>query len=304
MRTTKAIFILITVGLFFSCKSTTGDSNQNLTETNHKVQDSTIVFDDSTALKTGLDAEKVITKEDKKKKIRERKRKDSLRLNEALNDAWNLAEKNLMKTSFTKQYKFQPDDSSFVINIEILIGDLFSEGQKYFLLRRHLPGATYLNLFKISNGKTSQVFEREQGGMTYIGDTIFDVNGDKKKDFVVHWYPSSGCCRRNVYNVYLNLSSGEFTSDYEFINPTFYASEQLIRGVGYGHPGEVGLYKYRWQGLRIDTVEFIYPDVSNEGQFIKTSTKAYRPTENDGEVLKEVPEEYLEIESYNWFSKY
>ena len=27
--------------------------------------------------------------------------------------------------------------------------------------------------------------------MTYIRDTIFDVNGDGYKDFLVHWYPNS-----------------------------------------------------------------------------------------------------------------
>jgi len=141
--------------------------------------------------------------------------------------------------------------------------------------------------------------------MTYIQDTIYDANGDGYNDFLVHWYPSSGCCRRNVYNVYLNQpDKGIFTHDYQFMNPTFSAKEKVIRGVEYGHPGEVGLYKYKWNGLQIDTIEFIYPDAKNLGQFIKTKKRTYSPTEKEGVVLKSVPEEYLKIESYKWFADF
>jgi hypothetical protein len=116
---------------------------------------------------------------------------------------------------------------------------------------------------------------------------------------------SSGCCRRDVYNVYLNQpDKGNFTQDYEFINPTFSAKEKIIRGVEYGNPGEVGLYKYKWNGLQVDTIEFIYPDANNKGQFIKTKKGAYRPTGKEGVVLKTVPKEYQKIESYEWFADF
>jgi hypothetical protein len=141
--------------------------------------------------------------------------------------------------------------------------------------------------------------------MTYIRDTIFDANGDEHDDFLVHWYPSSGCCRRNVYSIYLNQpDNGNFTQDYEFINPTFSANDRIVRGVEYGHQREVGLYKYQWNGLQVDTIEFIYPDVVNKGQFIKTKKRAFRPTEREGVVLKSVPREYLKIESYEWFADF
>ncbi len=207
--------------------------------------------------------------------------------------------------SFTKQYEFQPDDSSYTINIEILIGKLFVDNKKYFLLRRHIPDATYLTLYKVNDNKTEKLIERIQDGMTYIRDTIFDVNGDGHKDFLVHWYPSSGCCMRNVYNVYLNQpDNGNFTQDYEFINPTFSSKEKIIRGVRYGHPGEVGLYKYKWNGLQVDTIEFINPDVNTKGQFIKSKIFAYDPTKNDGKVIKTVPKEYHKIDGYDWFAAF
>lgn len=249
--------------------------------------------------------EKQLTKEERQKRKEEEYRIDSLRLDAALKDALKVVQTAFRTKEFTKQYEFQADDSSYAISIEIVMGRLFKNGQKYFLLRRHVPWATYLDLYKIKDEKAEKLIEREQRGMTYVRDTIFDVNGDEHNDFLVHWYPSSGCCRRNVYNVYLNQpDKGNFTLDYEFINPTFSAKEKIIRGVEYGHPGEVGLYKYKWNELQVDTIEFIYPDVNNKGQYIKTKTSTYKPTEKEGVVLNAVPKEYQKIQSYEWFTEF
>jgi len=227
---------------------------------------------------------------------------DSLRLNIALQDAFKIAETAFGTGDFTRQYELKPDDSSYTINMEILIGRLFQNDQEYFLLSRHVPWASYIDLYKVVDNKVEKQISREQGGMTYVRDSIFDANGDGHKDFAVHWYPSSGCCRRNIYNVYLKLtSSDQFSSDYEFINPTFSAKDKIIRGVEYGHPGKVGLYKYRWKGLGVDTIEFIYPDLLVKGQFIKTRKKANGPIKEEGIALKEIPKEYHSIESYEWF---
>ena len=246
-----------------------------------------------------------LTKEERQKQFEEADRIDSLRLDIALKDAFKIAQPEFKTVNFKKKYEIQPDDSSFIIKIEILVGNLFKDNQKYFLLRRHVPWATYLNLYKVQGDKTEKLIAREQDGMTYIQDTIYDADGDGYNDFLVHWYPSSGCCRRNVYNVYLNQpDKGIFTQDYQFMNPTFSAKEKVIRGVEYGHPGEVGLYKYKWNGLQIDTIEFIYPDSKNPGQFVKTKKRTYSPTEKEGVVLKSVPDEYLKIESYEWFADF
>lgn len=290
MKTTANILTFVILTLILGCGQAANQDKESYIQTD--------------SIKS-IDTEKQLTKEEKQKQIEEENRIDSLRLDIALKDAFKIAQKEFRTDNFTKQYELQPDDSSYIINIEIVIGSIFNDQNKYFLLRRQVPWATYLDLFKINGDKTEKIIEREQGGMTYIRDTIFDANGDGHKDFLVHWYPSSGCCRRDVYNVYLNqLDKGNFTQDYEFINPTFSAKEKLIRGVEYGHPGEVGLYKYKWNGLQVDTIEFIYPDLNNQGQFIKTKKRAYRPTEMEGVVLKSVPKEYLKIESYEWFADF
>ena len=256
IKTTTNILALIIMTIILGCGQTATQDKKSNTQVD--------------SIKS-IDTKKQLTKEKRQKQIEEKNRTDSLRLDMALKDAFKIAQAEFKKNEFTKQYEFQPDDSLYIINIEIVIGRIFNDQIKYFLLRRQVPWATYLNLYKINGNKTEKLIEREQDGMTYIRDTIFDVNGDGYKDFLVHWYPNSGCCRRDIYNVYLNQpEKGNFTQDYEFINPTFSAKEKIIRGVEYGHPGEVGLYKYKWNGLQVDTVEFIYPDVNNKGQFIKT----------------------------------
>jgi hypothetical protein len=284
------IFTLTILTLLLGCGSPTRQ-DQEVQAVNDSLQNNGI--------------KKELTQEERSKQTAERNRLDSLRLDLALKDAFNIAKPAFTMENFTKQYEFQPGDSSYAIHVDILIGKLFSDDRKYFLLRRHVPWATYLDLYKITNDKTEKLITREQGGMTYMGDTIFDVNGDGHKDFLVHWYPSSGCCKRDIYNVYLSLPDKEkFTNDYEFMNPTFSAKEGIIRGIEYGHPGEVGLYKYKWNALQVDTIEFIYPDVHHQGQFIKTQKRAYKPTGREGAVLKAVPEEYLNIESYTWFADF
>ena len=290
MKTTANILTFVILTLILGCGQTSNQDKVSCVQTD--------------SIKS-IDTEKQLTKEERHKQIEEENRIDSLRLDIALKDAFKIAQTEFETDNFTKQYELQPDDSSYIINIEIEIGRLFKDQHKYFLLRRHVPWATYLSLYKLNGDKTENLIEREQGGMTYIRDTIFDANGDGHKDFLVHWYPSSGCCRRDVYNVYLNQpDNGNFTQDYEFINPTFSAKEKIIRGVEYGHPGEVGLYKYKWNGLQVDTIEFIYPDANKKGQFIKTKKGAYRPTEKEGVVLKAVPKEYQKIESYEWFADF
>jgi hypothetical protein len=114
---------------------------------------------------------------------------------------------------------------------------------------------------------------------------------------------------RNIDNVYLNNPKDDrFIGDYEFMNATFSPEEHIIRGVGYGHPGWVGLYKYKWHGFQIDTIEFIYPEMDEAekltGHFVKTKKPSFQPTGKDGVVLKSVPKEYRHIAGLEWFYMY
>jgi len=94
---------------------------------------------------------------------------------------------------------------------------------------------------------------------------------------------------------------------FEFINPTFSPKERLIRGVCYGHPGETEMYKYKWRGEQIDTLEFVSFEKTAKG--VKTGKiiiSDRRPGKNNSNVLKilnSVPDEYIGIYGYEWFTE-
>lgn len=247
---------------------------------------------------------KKLTKAQKRQQYLERKTRDSIRFELVKKDAFKVGKRALGLEYFSERYEMLIDSSYTTTTIDISVGNLFNDQQKYFLLREYPIVGAHVELYRITDRDTIKLIESKQENCD-IKDTIFDANGDGYNDFLVHWYSSSGCCRRNVYDVYLNQpQTGRFTKPYEFMNPTFSPKEKIIRGVGYGHPGEVGMYKYRWNGLQVDTIEFIYPDVTKKGRFIKTKRSAYRPRAKEGIVLKKVPKEYHTIESYDWFTYY
>ena len=85
------------------------------------------------------------------------------------------------------------------------------------------------------------------------------------------------------------------------MNPTFYPRRKLILGVGYGQPGETPLYKFRWKGMKIDTIEYIHLLKGKKDRYLRTTRDMYLPTAEDGIVLRSVPKEYRSIEDFAWF---
>jgi hypothetical protein len=245
---------------------------------------------------------KVYTKEEqeiRQKEFDEEAKLDSIDLAKVLLKALNYADLNKSKSSF--KFEMDSDDTSFNVTTQLVYGYLFSKNKKHLLVRRLRPSSVICNIFLLKNEKFKLVTERVQEGLTFIDDTLKDVNGDSYKDYLVHWYPSSGCCRRNLYNVFLYLpETGQFTNDYKFINPTFYPLEKVIRGVGYGYMA--GLYKYKWNRLKVDTLEFVYLDTSTVDKFYITKKSDYnRPPLVKSKIVNKLPKEYEEIEDIDWF---
>lgn len=235
---------------------------------------------------------------------------DSVWLSQALVSAKEIAAKNLDKDSFQETIDIVPHDSFYPIQTEIQVGNLFDNDKKYCLIKRANPGGVLLDIYayKSENGENfKELYSQEEPYFSFVRDTIFDANGDGLQDYLAHWYPSSGCCRRNVYRVFLQDKVGNFTEPIEFMNPTFYPKEKIIRGVKYGHPGEVPLYKYKWNGSSVDTIEFIHPLPDKIGDsiigynFLRVNQVRYYPQKDDGKFLSEIPKEYLTIEDIDWF---
>jgi hypothetical protein len=204
------------------------------------------------------------------------------------------------RSSYKKKLIIYSDTSLYA---KLVFGHLFSNDKKHLIVvNKNNDIDVHINVFLLDGNQFHLLMNRDEGYLNYLGFEVRDVNGDHFKDFLYNWYASSGCCARNAYNVYLyRPHTGDFTSVYRFINPTFSPSEKLIRGVEYGHPGEVPLYKYKWNGLTIDTVEYIYPADTLKKKFYLVHR--YNDPKNK-KILSAVPHDYRNIMGYDWFMDY
>lgn len=206
---------------------------------------------------------------------------DSINFDRTLRLGLRIANNKKDKNKFTLQ-----SDS-----LTIRYGYLFTPNEKHLIIRRTFPIAVQTDIYKLQNNEFVNVCSKEMHPMAFIDDTIQDVNGDNLGDYLFHWYPMSGCCERNIYDVFLLNENGDFTNEIEFINPIFSAKEKVVRGRRYGH--EAPLYKFKWNGFKIDTIEFVYfPSNMKNGKYIK---RKHENVNEKGEVLKKLPEEYRKI---------
>jgi hypothetical protein len=238
---------------------------------------------------------------EKRRKIEEEDRFDSIRLSKVLDKALIIASRNIDLKSFTLEFDSELD-SNFIVTTTMKMDTLFSTKYKYLIIHRNSPSLINIDVYIKRDNKFEKVITHEESNLTYVNDTIQDVNGDGQKDFLVNWYGNNGCCLKNFYIVYLlHADNGTFSQNYEFINPTFSAKEKVIRGVRYGQPGETELYKFKWNGLKVDTVEYIYPDIRRKGHYLKSDRLPYASKSAKETILKDVPTEYKNIYGYNWF---
>jgi len=187
-------------------------------------------------------------------------------------------------------------DYDTLVEVNLIYGHLFAPDQKHLLIRTHMYGGALLDVYCLSGDALKPVCSFDMPGLAYENDSIRDVNGDGYSDFLVHWQPVSGCCLRDIYEVFLyHPENGVFSESFELVNPVFYPKEYLVRGLEYGHLGEAGVYTYRWQGSRLDTVEYVYPSREHNGVFKRVRSAGYRTTATDTEMLHRFPDEYRDL---------
>ncbi|MCT4639363.1 MAG: hypothetical protein N4A72_16790 [Bacteroidales bacterium] len=231
---------------------------------------------------------------------------DSIMFDYSLRDAYLVAKPKLHKKRFRKSYEISPDSGSY-ISIDLLAGDIFNDGSKYLLLNRSFEGADiHTDLFKIDGNKLECIIsykpEYYQDYFDYRYQ-IKDVNRDGKKDLIIYWLYST-CIDRDMCNVYLKIGdSSTFSEKHEFINPTFSFKEGVVRC--YQHYSIDGgmLYKYIWNGLEPDPIEYIYIDFENKGQYIRSDKAFSDYNDVKGERLESLPREYKKGEYYKQFIK-
>lgn len=241
---------------------------------------------------------------EKRKKIEQQANTDSIRLDKILQDALKIAYQNFGKEKFVKKYDVATD--SIPVSVEVNLDYYFTKENPHLIIRRNDPSAIYIDIYSKADSKFEKVVSHEQWTMTYVNDTIRDINGDGLNDFVVNWYGANGCCLKAFSNVYLlRQDRKSFSENFEFINPTFSLKEKIVRGVCYGHPGETEMYKYKWNGEKVDTLEYVSYERNEKGKTGKIIISTDRPYGDKFKILKvlnSVPTEYKKIEGYDWFT--
>lgn len=252
-------------------------------------------------------AQDTVLARSKEDKVEEKKDFDeySVALDKVLTEALEIATQNIDKGNFKKEYQTVPD-SICIVKVGINFGLSFTKEFPHLVIRRSAPSETYIDVYSLNEGKFERVVSHVQSCMTYVNDTIQDINGDRLNDFVVNWYGSAGCCLKGFSEVYLMRNDKKtFSSDFQFINPTFSPKEKMIRGVCYGHPGQTAMYKYKWNGEAIDTLEYVYFETNTTGEHTgKVIVSKYREYSDSTKTVKRlnsVPNEYKKIEGYDWF---
>ena len=288
MKTTLHILTFGLLTTFFSCGQPNGTKN--------------IALGTTDTLQANID-KKEKERIEKRKQIDEQDNADSVRLDNIIQDALKIAIQNFGRDRFVKKYKVSIDDIG--VNVEINLDHHFTKASPHLIIRREDPSAIYIDIYSKTDSKFEKVASHKQETITYTNDTIRDINGDGLNDFVVNWYGACGCCLKAFSNVYLlRQDKKTFSENFEFINPTFSPKDKTIRGVCYGHPGETEMYKYKWSGENVDTIEYVSYERNEKGKTGKVIISTNRPDIDKFKVLKiinYVPKEYTKIEGYDWF---
>ncbi len=240
----------------------------------------------------------------KRKELQQHEYEKNLVLNDVLREALQIAYQNIEKNTFFKKYEIIPDN--IPVKVEINLDFHFTETYPHLIIKRWTIGTIYIDIFSKNDNHFKKVLSHEQWLMTYKNDSIRDINGDGLKDFVVNWEGASGCCLKDFSDVYLlRKDKKTFSPYFEFINPTFSPEEKIIRGICYGHPGETEMYKYKWNGEKVDTLEYVsYERYENEktGRILITTDLPYKNQSKIIKILNYIPDEYETINNYDWFT--
>jgi hypothetical protein len=234
------------------------------------------------------------------------KKQDSL-FHNALDRVFALIKVN-SKNTFHKSFSTTQDNHlAHNLKIEVKLGYLFSQRHKNLLIISASNLETRVYIYNSDGTDFNQLMTKKYSNYSFPIFLIKDINADGLKDFLVNWYPASGCCRRNIYDLYLSKADKTFSKEITLVNPTFYSKEKVIRGVTYDHPGLASLYKFKWNKLNLDTVEYIYPNLKDTLQlsFIRSSHKRYSSSKSkQSEKLKSLPQEYNSVSEIHYFKSY
>tara|TARA_R110002049_G_scaffold7173_2_gene42557 strand:+ start:319 stop:951 length:633 start_codon:yes stop_codon:yes gene_type:complete len=182
-------------------------------------------------------------------------------------------------------------------SLTFLTGYVFSNHITHKYIRVSNFSGTYVQVYSSNDNYRKPIFSVRLGWMSFVSDSIFDINGDKVIDLAIHWYPSSGCCLADIYDCYLyNQKIDQFSEKVEIPNPTFYPDRNLTFSMSYGHPGETEFREFKWTNNNLDTTKKYQWNDRTQDHIVLSNIKSGIKTE-----LDEIPEEIKELNGIEWF---
>lgn len=292
-------FSLILMLLLFSCEKKVEKQKTPITE-----KDSAQIV-----VEQAVKYYKPLSKEEEKKRSERRQVQadwDSLQRIKMIDEALQLAIKNSRKRKYALQYEYITD-SMYGVKIKLESGYVFSNKNRHVMVRSDFNGTMYFDVFLAKGKKFSKLFSYDLNSLAHTNDTILDINGDGVKDLSIESYSLCGSFLKGFTDVFLlKQDQKDFTEGFGFLNATFSPKEHIVRGVGYGPPGEADLYKYRWNGVSIDTVEFVSNERNSKkettGRILITNKQSFKKDTKVLRRLNSVPKEYRKIKDFDWFA--
>lgn len=159
MKTTLRILTLILFSTLVSCGQPNDKKN--------------IPVATADTLQTSID-KKDKERLERRKEIEKQDYADSIRHDKVLQDALKIANQNISKDIFFKKYEVSPD--SIPESVEINLDYHFTKTIPHLIIRRKEPSAIYIDIYTKGEYKFEKVVSHEQWNMTYVNDTIRDIN--------------------------------------------------------------------------------------------------------------------------------
>lgn len=267
-------------------------------------------INNAATVKTAVDSVPQATKElwekyrASQKRIAEQAKYDSLN-NQMLLEALNIAQNNTHEVSFHTQYEAKLD--SIPMLVQLNRGYHFTKSHPHIIIRRDAEWYVYFDIYAQIEGNFQNVLSHSLTHFEYVSDTIWDINDDGLKDFVINWFGERGSWLKHFSNVYILQANRKiFSNTFRFDNPVFSPKEKVVRGIFYGPPGETEMYKYKWADKTLDTVEYVSLERNEATQLtgkiiVTTKLQPNNPNYKVLKVLGVLPKEYETIGAFGFF---
>lgn len=184
---------------------------------------------------------------------------------------------SIQSDSFT--YTFS--HASGVVEMKAAFGPIISPSDKHMIVSSRLNDRHQSILVNAANMQVLESFDTID-----VSLILRDINNDGNKDLFLS---GDGKMRVRPYN----SETGQFNKEIVLEGACFSPTERLVRGKFANKPI---YFKYRWTGLDLLPIEYLYPHPDNANWLIKSDTLFQDPVLARGATLWYLPKDYRTVE--------